>query len=118
MTTIAGSFALDNKRTDYIYTGLHLDYDVANLHKIYPLMELNWTYYTSNGHARDQNFEGLDLFNFGANSVSGQNHVSLAVGARYKFCEWLQTGFAAEWGVIGKRDLQDFRLTFDVIFRY
>jgi hypothetical protein len=118
MTTIAGSFALDNKRTDYIYTGLHLDYDVANLHKIYPLMELNWTYYTSNGHARDQNFEGLDLFNFGANSVSGQNHVSLAVGARYKFCEWLQTGIAAEWAVAGKKDLQDFRLTFDVIFRY
>src|SRR5262249_51693089 len=85
---------------------------------IYPLMELNWTYYTSNGHARDQNFEGLDLFNFGATSVSGQNHVSLALGARYKFCEWLQTGIAAEWAVAGKKDLQNFRLTFDVISRY
>jgi hypothetical protein len=118
MSTTAGSFALDNKRTDSIYTGLHLDYDVANLHKFYPLMELNWTYYTSNGHVRDQSFEGRDLFNFGAMSVSGHNNVTLAVGGRYKYREWLQTGLAAEWSVIGKKDLQDFRLTFDVIFRY
>jgi hypothetical protein len=118
MSTTAGSFALDNKRSDFIFTGLHLDFDVANLHKIYPLMELNWTHYTTNGHARDQNFEGRDLFNFGATSVSGHNNVTLAFGARYKFREWLQTGIATEWSVAGKKDLQDFRLTWDVIFRY
>jgi hypothetical protein len=118
MMTTAGSFAVDNKRSDYFYTGLHLDYDVANLHKIYPLMELNWTHYTSNGQVRDQGFEGRDLFNFGATGVSGHNSVTFAVGARYKFREWLQTGIATEWAVAGKKDLQDFRLTWDVIFRY
>jgi hypothetical protein len=118
MSTTGGSFALDNSRTDFIFTGLHLDFDVANLHKIYPLMELNWAYYTSNGHVRAQSFEGRDLFNFGATNVSGHNNLTLAVGARYKFCEWLQTGIATEWTVAGKKDLEDFRLTFDVIFRY
>ena len=37
---------------------LHLDYDVGNLHKIYPLIELNWRYYTSNGKAIDQDVRG------------------------------------------------------------
>lgn len=118
MTTTGGSFALDNSRSDFLFTGLHLDYDVANLHKIYPLIELNWAYYTSNGHVRNQDFEGRDLFNFGAMNVSGQNNFTLAFGGRYKFREWLQTGLAAEWAVAGKKDVQDFRLTFDVIFRY
>jgi hypothetical protein len=118
MNTTGGSFALDNKRSDFIFTGLHLDFDVANLHKIYPLMELNYAYYTSNGHARTQDFEGRDLFNFGATSVSGHNNLTLAVGARYKFCESVQAGIATEWPIAGKKDLQDFRLTFDLIFRY
>jgi hypothetical protein len=118
MTTTGGSFALDNSRSNFLFTGLHLDYDVANLHKIYPLIELNWAYYTSNGHVRNQSFEGRDLFNFGAMSVSGHNNFSLAIGGRYKFREWLQTGLAAEWAVAGKKDTQDFRLTWDVIFRY
>jgi hypothetical protein len=118
MTTLGGSFALDNSRSNFIFTGLHLDYDVANLHKIYPLIELNWADYTSNGHVRNQSFEGRDLFNFGATNVSGQNNFTLAIGGRYKCREWLQTGIAAEWAVAGKKDLQDFRLTWDVIFRY
>src|SRR5207245_254254 len=118
MTTTGGSFALDNKRSDFLYSGLHLDFDIANLHKFYPLIELNWAHYTSNGHARDLNFEGRDLFNFGATHVTGHDNVTLAVGGRYKFREWLQTGIATEWSVAGRKDLQDFRLTFDVIFRY
>jgi hypothetical protein len=118
MTTTGGSFALDNSRTDYLYSGLHLDFDVANLHKIYPLMELNWVHYTSNGHARNLSFEGADLYNFGSTNVSSHNNVSLAVGARYKFCESVQAGIATEWSVAGKKDLQDFRLTVDLIFRY
>jgi hypothetical protein len=118
MTTTGGSFSTDNKRSDFIFTGLHLDYDVLNLHKIYPLMELNWAHYTSNGNVRVQDFEGRDLFNFGATNVSGHDNLTLAVGARYKFCECVQAGIATEWPIVGRRDLQDFRLTFDLIFRY
>jgi hypothetical protein len=67
---------------------------------------------------RTQDFEGRDLFNFGATNVSGHSNVTFAVGARYKFCESVQAGIATEWAIAGKKDLQDFRLTFDLIFRY
>ena len=45
---------------------MHLDFDVANLHRIYPLVELNWYHYNRSGKARDLNFEGADLVNFGS----------------------------------------------------
>ncbi|HZT80319.1 MAG TPA: hypothetical protein VFA26_08860 [Gemmataceae bacterium] len=116
--TFGGSFATDNKRSDYVFGSLHLDYDVANLHKIYPLVELNWYHYTKSGNSNALNFEGTDLFNFGSTNVAGQDLLTIAVGARYKFTEWLQTGLAAEWPVTGRKELTDFRLTADLIFRY
>src|SRR5207249_2615329 len=60
------SFSADNKRSEYFSTNLHLDYDVHNLHRIYPLIELNWRYYTQSGKERDLTFEGGDLINFGS----------------------------------------------------
>src|SRR5262249_46783738 len=106
----------------------HLDYDVGNLHKIYPLMELNWFSYTKAGtnvYVIGDNvvvpklgFEGADLINFGARGVAGHNFVSLAFGMRYKFCEAIQLGGAFEFPITGRRDLMDYRLTFDAIFRY
>jgi hypothetical protein len=116
--TLGGSFATDNKRSDFVFAGLHLDYDFANMHKIYPLIELNWAQYTGNGSARNLNFDGRDLFNLGSNSVSGDGIVTLAFGARYKFCEWAQVGSAVEWGLTGRSSLEDFRFTLDMIFRY
>src|SRR5437016_4990580 len=62
--------------------------------------------------------EGRDLFNFGSTSVSGHSEVSLAVGARYKVNESLQFGLIAEVPLTAHRDLMDYRVTFDVIFRY
>jgi hypothetical protein len=118
MGTTGYSFSTDNQRSDYFYSQLHLDYDVANLHKIYPLVELNWIRYTSNGGARAQDFEGGDLINFGANNVSGNNFLSLAFGARYKFTECVQMGAAFEFPVSGRKDLMDYRVTVDLIFRY
>jgi len=44
--------------------------------------------------------------------------VSLAVGARYKVNESLQLGLIAEVPLTAHRDLMDYRVTFDVIFRY
>jgi hypothetical protein len=116
--TLGYSVGTDDKRSDFIYTSLHLDYDVANLHKIYPLLELNYFHYTNSGNVRSLGFEGRDLFNFGSTGVSGHDNLSMAVGARYKFNENLQTGLAAEFPINGRHDLLDYRLTFDVIFRF
>ena len=116
--TFGYALATDDKRSDSLFVSLHLDYDVANLHRIYPFLELNWTYFAGNGSARDLGFEGRDLINFGATNVTGNNNVSLAPGLRYKFNENVQFGTAVEFPVVGRKDIQDFRFTVDMIFRY
>jgi hypothetical protein len=120
MGTTGYAFSTDNKRSEYLFASLHLDYNVANANKFYPLIELNWFHYTVGGTARPfLGFEGADLFNFGSSHVGGDDdNLTIAVGARYKYCEWLQAGIAAEFPLVGRRDLLDFRLTVDLIFRY
>jgi hypothetical protein len=117
--TFGYNISVDNQRSDNLFLSLHLDFDYGNLHKIYPLLELNWFYYTSNGQSRDLNFEGRDLFNFGSRRISGQSDVSLAVGGRFKLNESLQAGLAFEFPLNNTaRDLADYRLLIDFIFRY
>lgn len=121
MGTVGYAFSTDDRRSEYFFTSLHLDYDVGNLNRIFPLIELNWFHYTSGGPGPTlpgSNFEGRDLFNFGNPGVNGEDNFSIAVGARYKFTEAIQTGIAAEFPLNGRKDLLDFRLTFDLIFRY
>ena len=118
MGTLGYSFSVDNGRSDYFFTSLHLDYDIARTHTIYPLIELNWYHYTAAGKSRDLNFEGRDLINFGSRSVSGHDSLAIAAGLRYKFCEWAQVGIGAEVPITGRRDIMDFRLMTDFILRY
>lgn len=118
MSTFGYNFGADNKRSDNFFSSWHLDFDVANAHKIYPLVELNWRHYTTNGKANDFNFEGGDLFNFGSEHVAGQNYLSMGPGLRYKFTEWAQVGTAVEFPLLGQKELESFRWTFDLIFRY
>jgi hypothetical protein len=119
LNTTGYAIGADSKRTDYFYTQFHLDYDVCDWHKFFPLIELNWVHYTQNGGARDLNFEGKDLFNFGAEHVAGHGVLSLAFGARYKFCEAIQVGGAIEFPIFREHtNLDAFRVTIDMIFRY
>lgn len=118
LSTTGYAFGTDSQRTDYFFSTFHLDYDLGGLRKIYPMIELTWVNYTSSGQARNLGFEGRDLFNFGSTGVSGHNDVTLAAGARYKFTEAIQMGAAAQFPLGGRRDLSDFRLTVDMIFRF
>jgi hypothetical protein len=118
LDTLGYSVATDSKRTDYIFNSLHLDFDVANAHIIYPLIEFNYFHYTAAGNAQDLGFEGRDLINFGSAGVSGRDSFSMAVGARYKLNEHFQTGAAFEFPISGHRDLLDYRVNLDLIFRY
>jgi hypothetical protein len=116
--TVGYSASVDNERSDFLYTSLHLDYDVGNLRKFYPFFEFNYFYYAKSGNVRPFDFEGRDFINFGSMNVSGSNNVALAGGLRYKISESIQFGGAAEFPVTGDKDLLDYRLTFDMIFRY
>ncbi|VTS02593.1 transporter [Tuwongella immobilis] len=121
--TFGYSFSTDDMRSDYLYNSLHLDLDVGNYNRFFPLVELNWTRYTTSGAARPFfGFEGGDLANVGSAS-EGTNYLTIAPGARFKFGpennrDRFQIGAAAEFPLIDPKDLQDFRLTFDFIFRY
>jgi hypothetical protein len=115
---IGYSFGANSRPSDFFTTMLHLDYDIGNLHKIYPLLELDWRYYAENGKAHDLGFEGGDLVNFGATDVSGRNNLLLAPGLRYKFNEHFQMGTALEFPIVGTKDWENFRWTLDFILRY
>jgi hypothetical protein len=118
LNTTGYNVATDDRRTDFLFSSFHLDYDVAGLHKIYPFIEANYFHYTKAGNGLPLGFEGRDLFNFGAGGVSGNNTFTVAPGIRYKFNECLQTGVAVELPASGHRDLIDYRVTVDVIFRF
>jgi hypothetical protein len=117
MDTLGASLGSSSQRSNYVYNSLHLDFDVANWNRIYPLVELNWFHYTSNGRARFTDFEGIDQANVGS-AQAGSNFLSFAIGTRYKFSESYQMGIAAEFPLVGNRDLFKFRLGIDFIWRY
>jgi hypothetical protein len=113
------SFGVDDKRAEFLHASLHLDYNIANANKFYPLIEMNWLHYTKGGRLTDLGFEGGDLVNFGSHSVGNRDDLSLALGARYKFNEHVQLGGTIAWPLLSHQaTINDFRLTFDVIFRY
>jgi hypothetical protein len=117
--TIGYNFSVNQERSEFLFMNLHLDYDIAGAHKIYPLIELNFLHYGRGGNNTNVNgFEGGDLFNFGAQAVSSSNDLTMALGARYKFCECAQVGFALEFPLAGAKDLDGFRITTDFILRY
>jgi hypothetical protein len=116
--TFGYNFSVDKQRSDNLFLSVHLDFDYGDLHKIYPLVELNWFQYTTNGHTEPVNFEGRDLANFGSRMIAGHGEVSMAVGGRFKINESLQAGLAYEFPLGTSRNLMDYRLTLDFIFRY
>lgn len=121
LTTIGYNFSIDDARNDFFHANFHLDYDVGKQNRIYPLIELSWYNYTNNGNTYPFNFGGRDQFNFGSTNVSGSNELALAVGARYKVNSYMWLGGAIEFNLLDNnlgQHLDDYRLTFDLIFRY
>ena len=113
------NFSVDNERSQYFQSSFHLDYDVANLHRFYPLIELNWFYLAKRGDTRDLPFEGTDLVNFGSARCHEPRSGDAGFRRRYKYCEWLQFGTTVGFPLTGNQGfLTDWRITFDVIFRY
>jgi len=112
------SFAADDKRSEFFHASAHIDYDVANLHRIYPLLEMNYFHYTRRGDDTDLGFEGADLVNFGSSTVGKRDLLTIAPGARYKINEWASVGAAVEFALTQEKDLEQYRFTLDLTFRY
>jgi hypothetical protein len=118
MDTLGFAFATSPDRSNYVYNSFHVDFNVANWNRIYPLIELNWQHYIRNGNERPLGFEGQDLANVGS-QADGHDSMTMAIGLRYKLSEAIQFGGAVSlplWN--NSNDLEFFRLTLDMIWRY
>ena len=111
------SYSVNKQRSDYYYLSGHLDFDAGNLHRFYPLVELNWLINTTNGTSTAIGVEGRDLINFGGRA-RGNGLLTAAFGGRVKITESAQIGAVFEVPVAGRKDLDRYRFTLDFILRY
>jgi hypothetical protein len=111
------ALSTNNERSDYYWLSAHVDLDAGNLHRFYPLFELNWLLYAANGKANQIGSEGRDLINFGG-QPKGSGLLTAAFGGRFKIYESAQVGLAFEIPIAGQRDLFSYRFTLDFILRY
>jgi hypothetical protein len=111
------SFSVDNKRSEYFYNSFHIDYNIANT-GIYPFLEVNYFHYTVGGKANNFGFEGLDLVNFGSSNVGKRDYLGMGPGLRFKINEHIQFGGAVTWPVLNQKEINDYTVVFDIIFRY
>ncbi len=118
MATAGYSFSTNRDRSDFFYTSAHLDFDIANGHRFYPVAELNWFSYTTDGRARPITTEGRDFANVGA-AAKGNNLVTWALGLRWKSLNgrW-ELGGGYEGRAFGQLGLFDGRVMLDVIWRF
>ncbi|HET6574265.1 MAG TPA: hypothetical protein VFG68_11715 [Fimbriiglobus sp.] len=117
MVSTGYSFSTDKLRSDYLYLSSHLSFDIGNAHRFYPVLEMNWFHYTTNGSARSISGEGRDLINFGS-LAKGSSMVTGAIGGRVKLTRNTEIGVAYETPLIGNEDFFDYRFTVDFIWRY
>lgn len=117
MANVGYSFSTDKQRSDYLHASAHVDYDVGNAHRFFPLAELNWFQYTTDGQARFIKGEGRDLINFGSLG-DGSSLVTGALGAKFKPTKNTEVGAAFEMPLVGNNDFFQYRFTIDFIWRY
>ncbi len=120
MGTTGFNFAVDNNRSEYYYLNLHWDYNVVNMNRFFPFVEMSYFHYTRGGNANVPGFgfEGLDLVNFGSKDVGGRDYLNISPGMRFKLNENIQFGAAVSWPLLKQKEINDYTLTFDIIFRY
>ena len=111
------SYSTNHARSDYLYLNAHIDLDVLNRSRFYPLAELNYSIVTSNGNSLAIGSEGRDLFNFGG-QAKGKGLLTGALGMRYKITESAQVGGVFELPFAGPRDLFGYRFMLDFILKY
>jgi len=111
------SYSTNGQRSDYFYASGHVSFDLMNRQKFFPLAEVNWFQYTTNGTSNFLAGEGRDLVNFGS-LAKGSSLLTGAVGARYRYTKRLEFGGAFELPIAGNRDFFRYRLLFDVVYRF
>jgi hypothetical protein len=104
--------------SSFVYWSTHLDRQLWGW--FYPLIEANWYHYVSSGNRGLPSAlgEGDGLINLGTSGVTGNDLVTVAVGAKAKLTQNVEFGGAWELPVSPRHDLLNNRLTAELIFRY
>jgi hypothetical protein len=120
MATTGYDFSVNDQRSQFYYLSLHWDYNIANTNHFFPFLEMNWFHYTKGGTANVPGFgfEGLDLVNFGSRNVGARDFLSIAPGVNFKLNEHIQAGAAIAWPLLKQKEINDYTLIFNIIFRY
>jgi len=92
-----------------IYYSIHYDHPLSD--KLSAIAELNGIVYTKSGQALPLNIEGGDWINLGSSSVAGNNVVTTAFGANYRFNDCLSFAGVWEFPISNRKDLLDSRTT-------
>ncbi len=124
MGYVAPRIAIDGGDSSFFDLSAHADYRFENF---YPLIELNWIHVLDGGRRLPIDQEGFDFFNFGSTEAGGNDVVTLALGGRLRALDSIQLidgrlgvldlGTAFEFPVTNRKDLFDWRITTDLIFR-
>jgi hypothetical protein len=86
---------------------------------VHILSEFHWYHWLGAGRESFPiGVEGVDLYNFGAPGVAGNDIVTAAMGFRYKPSDHWEMGLGWEVPLTERRDLLNNRLTVDCILRY
>ena len=123
MSTLGYTWGSSNARSDYVFLSTHFDFDILQAHTWYPVVEMHFFDITQAGNGPTLGFEGRDLVNYGSQAVSGRKYMTLAPGFRWVFWKGqnnasAQTGLGVELPIVGTRDILEYRITWDMIFRY
>lgn len=113
----------DDAASTFLHMSAHVDYMLTE--SFYPVLELHWYHVLDAGNrlpatlaGLDLDFEGNDLFNFGASAADGNNFVSIAPGFRYRFTNLISAGAAFEIPLTSQEDLMDWRFMLDLAVRF
>ena len=93
-------------------------WDVKLTDRLYFLTGVNWFHWLKSGNNLPVNFEGMDLFNLGANNVAGNDVVTSSMGLRYRFGCMNEAGICWELPLTDRRDLLESRLYTDLCIRF
>jgi hypothetical protein len=115
---VAHSTAIDDRvNSSFLFTQIHLDKGFNGW--LYPLVEVNWLYYTQGGDSFPNALgEGDGLLSFGTQGVAGTHRVSIAAGLKAKVRKNIEIGGAYERLVTGGNGILDDRIVGEVILRY
>lgn len=97
-----------DESTSFWYS-VHYDHPLTE--KLSALAELNGIVYTRSGGTLPLSIEGGDWINLGSSNVAGNDVITMAFGADYKFNDCLSLAGAWEFPVTNRKDLMDSRTT-------